>query len=185
MSRPQIDGYAIVSREGMIANADGSFPKALKIDADQRFFRNALSQANAIANGRHSNEGGPEALARPRLVVTRRIDTLAVDTDNVKVVLWNPNGASFDDAWKHLGLAGGRLAIIGGPDVFGLFLDLGYDSFFLSRTNATVPNGRPLFPRLEAARPEDAIADSGLVLQSTTMLDATTGTTVAHWARVL
>ena len=97
MSRPQIDGYAIVSREGMIANADGSFPKALKIDADQRFFRNALSQANAIANGRHSNEGDPEALARPRLVVTRRIDTLAVDTDNVKVVLWNPNGASLNN----------------------------------------------------------------------------------------
>ena len=31
--RPRIEGYAVVSREGMIAASDGSFPENLKIPA--------------------------------------------------------------------------------------------------------------------------------------------------------
>ena len=40
--RPRVEGYAIVSRNGMIANEDGSFPEALKIEADQIFFHGSL-----------------------------------------------------------------------------------------------------------------------------------------------
>jgi hypothetical protein len=33
-----IEGYAIVSENGMIATAKGAMPRALKFDADQEFF---------------------------------------------------------------------------------------------------------------------------------------------------
>ncbi len=46
-----------------------------------------------------------------------------------------------------LGAPGGSLAVIGGTGVFGLFLEIGYDSFHLSRARR-LPGGR-LFPKLE------------------------------------
>src|SRR5258708_15723937 len=70
--RPRIEGYAIVSREGMIAKSDGSFPEELKIPADQQFYQDSLERASAVANGRHSAEGGPREKARKRIMVTRR-----------------------------------------------------------------------------------------------------------------
>ena len=64
MGRPRrIEGYAIVSREGMISTADGVMPDSLKFEADQRFYHDAVDKADAVANGRHSNEGGPRASA--------------------------------------------------------------------------------------------------------------------------
>lgn len=179
--RPRIAGYAIVSREGMIANADGSFPDALKIDADQEFFHGSLRRAAAVANGRHSNEGGPGAVLRPRLVLTRRIESLAPDPDNPKALLWNPQGAALEEAWRRLAPSGGPLAVVGGTDVFGFFLDLGYDDFFLSRAEASVPAGRPVFPG--ALPPERALRHGGLALGETRVLDAAKGVVVEHWTR--
>ena len=69
--RPRIEGYAIVSREGMIAKSDGSFPEELKIPADQQFYQESLDRASAVANGRHSAEGGPKEKGRKRILVTR------------------------------------------------------------------------------------------------------------------
>ena len=71
--RPRIEGYAIVSREGMIAKSDGSFPEELKIPADQQFYQESLERASAVANGRHSAEGGPKEKARKRILLTRRV----------------------------------------------------------------------------------------------------------------
>jgi len=101
--RPRIAGYAIVSREGMIANADGSFPDGIKIDADQKFFHDGLRKASAVANGKHSNEGGPESAARPRLILTRKIASLAPDSRDPKALRWNPKGATLEQAWARLG----------------------------------------------------------------------------------
>lgn len=180
-SRPRIEGYAIVSREGMIANADGSFPTALKIDADQAFFHGALRRAAAVANGRHSNEGGPDAVLRPRLVLTRRVDSLVPDPGNPKALLWNPQGAVLEEAWARLGAVGDVLAVVGGTDVFGLFLEMGYGDFFLSRAKASVPAGRPVFPG--GRSPEDALRHGGLALGETRTLDAAKGAVVEHWTR--
>jgi len=182
-SHPRIEGYAIVSREGMIAKADGTFPPALKIEADQRFFHAALARASAIVNGRHSAERRPESAARPRIVVTRRVPSLAGDPANANAVLWNPAGASFDAAWRYLAVPGEAVAVIGGTDVFGLFLDIGYDAFHLSRTGASVPGGRPVFSLRHGETPEDVLARHGLVIGSETMLDANTNTVVVHWRR--
>jgi dihydrofolate reductase len=180
-ARPRIEGYAIVSREGMIANADGSFPAALKVDADQKFFHDSLRKASAVANGKHSNEGGPEAAARPRLVLTRKVAMLEADARNPQAILWNPEGASLEEAWQRLDARGGVLAVVGGTDVFGLFLELGYDDFYLSRAPADVPGGRPVFPR--ALSPEEALRRHGMILRDQRSLDATTGTVVEHWVR--
>src|SRR5580704_17063373 len=98
--RPRIEGYAIVSREGMIAKSDGSFPEDLKIPADQKFYQEALERASAVANGRHSSEGGPREKARKRILLTRRVQRLIVDPESPNVVQWNPGTASFEEAWR-------------------------------------------------------------------------------------
>ncbi|HEX4552660.1 MAG TPA: dihydrofolate reductase [Xanthobacteraceae bacterium] len=178
----RIEGYAIVSREGMIATADRVMPAGLKIDADQRFFHGGLAHAAAVANGRHSNEGGHQAAARPRLVLTRRIPTIAPHPDNPNALLWNPAGARFEDAWDRLKVDG-VLAVVGGPDVFGEFLDIGYDLFFLSRAPASIPNGRPVFPGVPETTPETRLAEHGMVSQGTEVLDAASDVTVTRWGR--
>jgi dihydrofolate reductase len=183
MGRPQrIEGYAIVSREGMIATADRVMPATLKHDADQRFFHGGLAHAAAVANGRHSNEGGPQAAARPRLVLTRRIPAIAADPNNPHALLWNPAGARFEDAWDRLKVDG-VLAVVGGPDVFGAFLDIGYDLFFLSHAPASIPNGRPVFPGVPEKTPETLLAEHGMVSQGTQVLDEASHVTMTRWGR--
>ena len=130
MSRPfHIEGYAIVSADGMIANVEGVMPDALKIEADQRFFHCSLDRAGAVAHGRHSQETDGGAPQRRRLILTRRIAALAPDPQNDKAVWWNSAGASLEQAWEALGAPRGPLAVIGGTEVFGLFLAIGYDAF--------------------------------------------------------
>jgi dihydrofolate reductase len=177
-----IEGYAIVSREGMICTADRVFPPGLRNGADQRFFHDGVDRADAVANGRHSNEGGPHADERPRLVLTRRIAALAPHPSNAKAMLWNPMGASLAQAWDALKVAG-TLAVVGGTDVFGLFLALGYDDFFLSRAPASVPDGRPVFPGVPAQTPEAVLAAHGMIKRSERVLDDRAAVMLAQWSR--
>jgi dihydrofolate reductase len=180
--RPRIEGYAIVSREGMIAKSDGSFPEELKIPADQQFYQESLDRAAAVANGRHSAEGGPKEKGRKRILVTRRVQRILHDADNPNVVLWNPATAPFDEAWQKLNADDGILAVVGGTDVFGLFLSIGYDAFFLSRALASVPRGRPVFPGVGNGVPaEEPLKQHGLVLKATRMLDPVSETVVQEW----
>jgi len=178
----RIEGYAIVSRDGMICTADGSMPAELKIEADQRFFHDGVNRAAAVANGRHSNEGGPHAAAHPRLVLTRRIPALAPHPTNPKALLWNPAGAPLAEAWQALRIDG-TLAVVGGTDVFGLFLAIGYDAFFLSRAPASIPDGRPVFPGVPARTPEAILAAHSMVKRSECVLDEGAQVTVADWTR--
>ena len=64
----RIEGYVIVSSDGMIADANGVMPDSIKNDADQKFFQSGLDRAAALVHGRHSHEGGPRADRRKRLV---------------------------------------------------------------------------------------------------------------------
>lgn len=179
----RIEGYAIVSREGMISTADGAFPPALKIEADQRFFHQSLDRAAAIANGRHSAEDDARAVDRPRLVLTRRIAALARHPTNPRALLWNPAGAALAQAWDALEVAG-TLAVVGGTDVFGLFLVVGYDDFFLTRAPASVPDGRPVFPAVQAQTPEAVLAAHRMVKHSERPLDDRARVTLAQWSRL-
>jgi dihydrofolate reductase len=180
--RPRIEGFAVVSREGMIAGSDSSFPEVLKIPADQEFYQTSLDRASAVANGRHSAEGGPKEAARRRIVLTRRVQRVMPDPNNPKAVLWNPATAPFEEAWQRLGVEDGMLAVVGGTDVFGLFLNIGYDAFFLTRAKASVPRGRPVFPGVgSGTTPEDVLAQHGLVLRSSRVLDPETDTVLEEW----
>src|SRR5262249_11654188 len=144
MKRPRIEGYAVISTEGMIAASDGHFPEVLKIPADQQFYQSSLDRADVIANGAHSAEGGPKEKARRSIILTRRINMPTVDPGNPNAWLWNPGSTTFDEMWQHLRVDGGVLAVVGGTDTFGLFLAIGYDVFYLSKTEASVPRGRPV-----------------------------------------
>ena len=54
MKRPRIEGYAVISQEGMIATSDGLFPEEIKNPADHKFYMYAVAAASAVANGAHS-----------------------------------------------------------------------------------------------------------------------------------
>jgi dihydrofolate reductase len=185
MARPfRIEGYVIVSVEGMIATAKGVMPAALKIEADQHFFLSSLDAAGAIAHGRHSQEPDARAPLRRRLILSRRIDALAPDPKNPKALWWNPAGASLDEAWQELGAERGPLAVIGGTEVFGLFLAIGYDVFHLSRAGkAHIANGRPVFPGVGPRSPEDLLAEQGLAPGPVQVLDTAAQLTLCSWRK--
>ena len=183
MKRPRIEGYAVISREGMIAASDGHFPEPLKILADQEFYMASLDKASAIANGRHSAEGGEKEKLRRRIVLTRRVNMVTTDPTNPNAILWNPGSTPFDEAWQRLRIDGGVLAVVGGTDVFGLFLSIGYDAFYLSRTDVSIPRGRPVFPGVgtRGVTPEEIMKKNGLSLRGTRMLDPSVNCRVEEW----
>src|SRR5271156_3275298 len=75
----RIEGYAIASGDGMIADATGFMPNSLKFEADQRFFLESLDRVQVVCHGRLSHEGDAESPARRRLILTRRVPDLARD----------------------------------------------------------------------------------------------------------
>ncbi len=180
----RIEGYVIVAADGMIADASGVMPASIRNDADQAFFQAGLDCAAVVVHGRHSHEGGPRAAQRKRLVVTRQVAATEPDPDRPNSLLWNPTGATLDQAIAKLGAADGAVAIIGGTEVFSMFLPL-YDTFYLSRAaNATIPGGRPAFNEVGPhATPEDVLARHGLKPGPRRDLDAAAGVSVVEWRR--
>src|SRR5262245_63501075 len=142
----RIEGYAIVSEDGMLANAAGVMPDSLKFEADQIFFERGLDGVDVVVHGRHSHENQQRSELRKRLILTRRVATIASDPNNNNALFWNPAGASLDQALAVLGVPDASLGVIGGTEVFGMFLDR-YDFFYLTRApGARLPGGRPVFP---------------------------------------
>jgi dihydrofolate reductase len=180
----RIEGYVIVSTDGMIADANGVMPESIRNDADQKFFQGALDRVAAIVHGRHSHEGGPRAAQRLRLVVTRQTANTGPDPDHPNALLWNPTGASLEQALEQLGASDGTVAIIGGTEVFSMFLPR-YDAFHLSRAaNAKIPGGRPVFNEVGPhATPEDVLTRHGLHPGARHDLDAAAGVSVTTWQR--
>jgi DNA polymerase III sliding clamp (beta) subunit (PCNA family) len=67
----RIEGYVIVSADGMLADADRVMPDSLKFEADKLFFEQALDRAALIVHGRHSHEQQPNSPKRKRQVTRR------------------------------------------------------------------------------------------------------------------
>ena len=182
----RIEGYAIISADGMIADAGGKMPDAIRNKADQDFLQAELDRAVAVVHGRHSHEGGPNAGRRKRLILTRQIASLAPDPSHPHSLLWNPTGATFEAALNatDAGAGTGTIAIIGGTEVFGLFLPL-YDAFHVSlAARARIPGGRPLFPDVgPTLTPSDVFARHGLRPDPPRDLDAPAGITLTTWRR--
>ena len=178
-----IDGYVIVSADGMLANAERVMPDELKFEGDKRFFTAALDSADLIVHGRHSEEGQPNSPRRKRLILTRNIAGLAPDPSNAKAVLWNPAGASFEAACDLAGVHSGTVAIIGGPQVFGMFMDR-YDTFWLSEApRVRLPGGEPCFPGVPHQSPQQILAAHGLVAGEARLLDPAHEVSVTPWRR--
>jgi dihydrofolate reductase len=174
----RIEAYVIASADGMIADASGVQPPSLQFEADRRQFESGLERADAIVNGRHSAEPHPDAAKRRRLILTRKVAGLAPDPGNPNARFWNPAGASFEAACAALGLSSGTVAVIGGPQVFTLFLKLGYDCFHLSRAvKVRLPGGLPLF----GGDPDAALEAAGLKPRPPVWLDD--GLSLTDWER--
>lgn len=183
MPAPCIEGYVIVSADGMLANADRVMPDALKFKGDQEFFNAALDRADLIVHGRHSFEDQPNSPKRKRLILTSKTAALAPDPSNPKATLWNPAGASFEQACERAGVHSGIVAIIGGPEVFGMFLDR-YDTFWLSQApHVHLPGGQPCLPGVPARTPEAVLAAHGLKAGEPQILDTSHDVTVTPWRR--
>ena len=178
------DGYVIVSADGMLANANRIMPEELKFEGDKRFFTAALDRADLIVHGRHSHENQPNSPQRRRVIVTRKVAGIAADPSNPKATLWNPAVSSFEAACDHAGVRAGTVAIIGGPDVFDMFLDR-YNTFWLSQaTRVRLPSGEPVFPGIPQRSPQEILAAHGLQPGESLILDAADGVTVTPWRRL-
>ena len=180
----RIEGYVIVSADGMIADGKAEMPPSIRNEADQRFFQDGLDHVAVVVHGRHSHEGGPRAGHRKRLVLTRQTAAVALDPANPNALLWNPVGTSLDAALARLGIGDGVIAIIGGTEVFSLFLPH-YEAFHLSRAaNARIPGGLPVFNEVGPnATPEDVLARHGLKPGPRRDLDPAAGVSVVTWRR--
>ena len=179
----RIEGYVIASGDGMLANADRVMPEGLKFEGDKQFFTDALDHADLIVHGRNSFEDQPNSPRRKRIIVTRGIAALAPDPSNPKAMLWNPSGTSFEAACASAGVRSGTVAIIGGPNVFGLFMDR-YDTFWLSLApRVHLPGGEACFPGVPARSPQQILAAHGLKAGEPQMLDAAHDVSVTPWRR--
>jgi dihydrofolate reductase len=180
----RIEGYVIVSADGMLANADGIMPDELKFEGDKRFFTAALDRASLIVHGRRSREDQPNSPRRKRVILSRRISGIAPDPSNPNAVLWNPAGAPFEAVCDHAGIHSGTIAIIGGPDVFDMFMDR-YDTFWLSQVpGVRLPGGEPVFSGVPNQSPQQILAAHGLKAGDSQTLDADNGVIVTPWRRV-
>jgi dihydrofolate reductase len=179
----RIDGYVIVSADGMLANAERVMPQGLKFEGDQRFFNSALDRTDLIVHGRRSFEDQPNSALRSRIILTRATASIATDPSNPKATLWNPAGAGFEAACAHAGISSGTVAIIGGPVVFAMFLDH-YDTFWLSQApHLRLPDGEPCFPGVPARSPQAILAAHGLFAGKPQTLDAAHDVSVTPWRR--
>jgi len=169
----RIEGFVIASADGMIADATGVMPPSLQHDADKRYFEEALEGVAAVLHGRHSQEIQANSPRRRRLILTHGVKGLAPHPENPRALLWNPQGAPFEEALAALGVGPGTVAVIGGPRVYSLFLETGYDAFHLCRAvKVRLPGGLPVFANDRfGGEPDAALKGAGLVAGETLLLD--------------
>jgi hypothetical protein len=183
MTALRIEGYVIISADGMLANANHVMPDELRFEGDKRFFTAGLDRADLIVHGRNSYEDQPNSPQRKRLFLTRTVATIAPDPANPNATLWNPAGCAFDVACADAGVTAGTAAIIGGPDVFAMFMDR-YDVFWLSLApHVRLPDGEPCFPGVPARTPQQVLQSHGLRAGPSQLLDPAADVTVTPWRR--
>jgi dihydrofolate reductase len=179
----QVEGFAIVSDDGMLADSSGAMPPTLLVDADQAFLSDSLDRAAILVHGRNSHERQARSPRRRRLIATRSVATTAVVPDDPNALLWNPAELPLETAAAQLGVHEGFAAILGGTEVYGLFLPL-YDIFHLSRLpGLRLPGGRPVFPGVPERTPEEILSAHGLTPGPRRMFDEATSASVTTWRR--
>ena len=172
----RIEGHAIVSADGMIADATGEVPSTLRNDADWAQYQAALERAAVTVTGRVGHERFRNP-GRRRLVLTRRVTTMAPDPRDPQATFWNPANMTFDAVLAALGIAEGTVAITA---VFDLFLPV-MSHFQLSESHRLLLHGG--IPCFTAGHPRAVLADAGLVPGDLIMLDPDTAVTTTLWSR--
>ena len=177
----RVEGFAIVSEDGMVADASGVMPSALVVKADQKFLSDSLDRVDLIVHGRNSHENQAHSPQRRRLIATRQIKTVASAENCSHALFWNPEGLPLEKAAEIMGVRNGTVAILGGTEIYGLFL-CRYDLFHLSRLKGLrLPGGRPVFPQVPKCKPENVLASSGLIQGPQRLLDVARGVTMTSW----
>ncbi len=141
-------GYAIVSADGLIADAQGAMPATLRFDADWLYFQDALRVADLVLLGRRTHEAAPNPRRLRRLVVSRQVTGLTQQDEVTHV--WNPAQRQLADVLAELLGQDGTVAVAGGTAVYDLArAGPGYHAFHLSIAHQVVIGaGRPLFSDL-------------------------------------
>ncbi|MFZ5733701.1 MAG: dihydrofolate reductase [Pseudomonadota bacterium] len=177
------EGFVIVSADGMLADEHLVQPAALRNKADYRFFVDGLRRADIVVHGRNSGDSDPHSISRRRVIVTRSVERLAPHPDIPNAVLWNPAGATFEEACSVLTVTSGTVAVIGGPDVFAMFAQR-YDVFWLSQAERVrIPGGQGGFPGVPRITPQAVLASWGLKADAPRMLDEANDVSVTPWRR--
>ena len=114
----RIEGHAIVSADGRIADADGNPSPELRNDADWARFQAALDAAAVVALGRLGHDAHPNLNRRNRLVLSSGADGIERRDD---AWWWNPAAVPLADALAAAAPGGGIVAVPGGRRVFDLF----------------------------------------------------------------
>jgi hypothetical protein len=169
----RIEGYAIVSDNGMIATAKGAMARTLKFDADQEFFEQALNGVDVVVHGRHSRERHRRSDLRRRMVLTRRIPSIANYPNNRNALFWNPAGATLEQVLAILGTPSGSIA--GGTERIRIVLD--------TRARGTATRRKTRFSRgasfIAGGRSGQARTHRGI----RGLLDAKYGLQLSTWSR--
>ncbi|MHB2166177.1 hypothetical protein [Alsobacter sp. R-9] len=181
-SRWPVVGYAIVSADDRIADAQGRMPDSLKNEADWQRFQAALDAAAVTVLGRLGHEAHPNGRNRLRMVVSTGVAGLERRPDGW---WWNPQKVAFASAIAEVVPAGGEVAVPGGQGVFDLFLGIGYDAFHLTRARGvTVPGGRGVFAAVERGTGAEALLGAhGLAATPPVSIDAAAAIDLTVWTR--
>jgi hypothetical protein len=180
----RIEGFAIVSRDGMLAGADGLMPNSLKFDGDQEFLDTCLDAAALLVHGRKSHEGQPNSGNRPRLLLTRSVGRFSREPVEPNVWMWNPEATPFGDVCSALGIESGLVAILGGTAVYDMFLPT-YAKFHLCCAGKVrLPGGVPVFSAVGEGRgPDEVLRAAGLAVVDEITRDADHELRHRTWAR--
>jgi hypothetical protein len=139
----EIHGYAIVSDDDKIADADGLIPPPLRNDKDWEQYQAALARSDLVVFARVSHENEPETHGVPRVVVSREAKALA---QRDGIWWWNPADIAWPEVVARVLPEGGEVAAPGGRGVFDMFLRIGYDVFHLARARGVkLPGGHAIF----------------------------------------
>jgi len=175
----EVEGHAIVSADGMIADADGLMPAPLRNDADWTIFQTALDRASVVVVGRLGHRRHPNP-GRRRLVFTGAVAGIEADPADPLAILFNPAGATLEDALRFGDIRPGVIAVTGGTRVFDHFLGL-YDRFALAEVEGFVlPGGTPCFAQ---SHPRTALAASGLEPAERRDIDPPNAVRLTFWRR--
>lgn len=170
------EGFAVVSADGFIADAEGVMPDRLKFDADWDYFQAALDRADITLIGRHTHEAAPNLRKRHRLVFSNRVDGVVKEDETT---LWiDPTKADPNAVIGEISGAGSHVAVVGGQGVFDWVLsNPGFSAFHLSLAHhVRLGRGQKIFadgPDLDAA--VALLEDHGLALSYRAWFDRAAG----------